>query len=204
MRKIGVTVLLFLLVFTLFLSSAQANGEVLPEEVLYDYEVETESTGKIIDLNLEKEPITREPINLEPISGGGVEADSIIRSTTYYKENVVKYTEWSGFKRVSDNLNTYYTGSTGQIYSDRQATFGTVLSGGYGSLGFSYNKSITSTIGYMLNVPKNSRVYLGYRVLYNVETGTRVTKIGTAIRSRDKYTIKVPMYGEFKLLNAPY
>ncbi len=57
--------------------------------------------------------------------------------------------------------------------------------------------------GYTLNVGANKRVYMGYRVRYEIETGTRecydiVT--GKVIDHND-YTVKTPIYGEYKLIN---
>ncbi len=106
-----------------------------------------------------------------------------------------KTTEWSSFRRISDKISTGSAG--GSISSNRITTFGTVASGSYANLVFSLNKSKRS-MGYTLNVPKNSRVYLGYRVKYNVEKGTRITKTGKAVRDRRPYKIKTPFYGEYK------
>ncbi|WP_129600361.1 hypothetical protein [Anaerophilus nitritogenes] len=117
------------------------------------------------------------------------------------KVNVSTYNEWSPFKRVSDNVVTGSEG--GSISSTKTATFGTSVTGSISGLGISTNSSISSTIGYTLNVGKNKRVYMGYRVYYTVEKGTNeyydiVT--GKVIRS-NKYIVKVPLYGEYKLIN---
>jgi hypothetical protein len=119
----------------------------------------------------------------------------MIRTLNYSKSNVKKTTEWSSFRRISDKISTGSAG--GSISSNRITTFGTVASGSYANLVFSLNKS-KSSMGYTLNVPKNYRVYLGYRMKYNVEKGTRLTKTGKAVRDRTPYKIKTPFYGEYK------
>ncbi|MCR6097686.1 hypothetical protein HXA31_00435 [Salipaludibacillus agaradhaerens] len=120
----------------------------------------------------------------------------MIRTLNYSKSNVKKTTEWSSFRRISDKISTGSEG--GSISSNRITTFGTVASGSYANLGFSLKKSKSSSMGYTLNVSKNYRVYLGYRVKYNVEKGTRITKTGKAVRDRSSYKIKTPIYGEYK------
>ncbi|ODV54468.1 hypothetical protein [Lysinibacillus fusiformis] len=92
----------------------------------------------------------------------------------------------------------------GSITATKSVTFGTDVSGAIDGLGISTSKSITSSIGYTLNADPNKTVYMGYRVYYKVETGTReyydlVT--GKVLKS-NSYTVKVPQYGEFKLINA--
>lgn len=117
------------------------------------------------------------------------------------KKNVRTYNEWSPFKRVSDNIQTGNAG--GSISSNRTVTFGSSVSGSISGLNISTNGSVSSSKGYTLNVDKNKRVYMGYRVYYKVETGINelydiVT--GKVIRS-NSYTVKTPQYGEYKLIN---
>ena len=77
------------------------------------------------------------------------------------------------------------------------------MTGNIGSLGISTNTSISSEIGYTLNVGANRRVYMGYRVYYKVEQGTReLYDIVTGqVISSNSYTVKTPQYGEYKLIN---
>lgn len=117
------------------------------------------------------------------------------------KKNVRTYNEWSPFKRVSDNIHTGNAG--GSISSNKSVTFGCSVSGNINGLYISTNGSVSSSIGYTLNVGKNKRVYMGYRVYYKVEKGINeyydiVT--GKVIRS-NSYTVKTPQYGEYKLIN---
>jgi hypothetical protein len=201
LKKFLVTTLLFLLTFSLFLGSVQANEVEIPveEEVIYEYEIEPEYDP--ITEYVDPEFDDRLPV-VTPGTGIGYQPDSIIRTAKYHKENVKKYNQWSGYRRVSDNMNTYGAEATGRITSDRETTFNTTASGAYGNLGFSFGVSESNKVGYAMNVPKNKRVYLGYKAMYSVETGTRVTTVGGTVRNRQTYTYKKPIYGEYKLLNA--
>lgn len=117
------------------------------------------------------------------------------------KKNVKKSESWSYYKRVSDNVIT--KNNTASIRADKSVTFKTDVSGDIGGLNISVGASKSSAIGYTLNVPKNSRVYLGYRVRYAVETGTnqRIDIVTGKVMSSKKYTVKVPKYGEYKLIS---
>ncbi|KZN95405.1 hypothetical protein [Aeribacillus pallidus] len=118
------------------------------------------------------------------------------------KKNVRISYEWSPYKRVSDNLNTYGS-SGGSLTSNRTVTFKTDVSGSIQGLGISTGASVSSSIGYTLNVPKNRTVYMGYRVYYKVERGTNETYdvvTGKVIRS-NSYTVKTPLYGQYGLVN---
>lgn len=124
-----------------------------------------------------------------------------INDFRYRKVNVSTSYDWSPYKRVSDNLITSDAG--GELSSTKSVTFGTEVTGSISSLGISTSASLTSEIGYTLNVGANKRVYMGYRVRYEIETGTRecydiVT--GKVIDHND-YTVKTPIYGEYKLIN---
>lgn len=128
-------------------------------------------------------------------------APRFINDFRYRKINVTTSYEWSAYKRVSDNLVTDSEG--GSISSTKSVSFGTEVTGNIGSLGISTNTSISSEIGYTLNVGANRRVYMGYRVYYKVEQGTReLYDIVTGqVISSNSYTVKTPQYGEYKLIN---
>ncbi len=119
----------------------------------------------------------------------------------YRKVNVTTSSEWSSYKRVSDNVVTGSEG--GSISANKSVTFGTEVSGSIHDLGISTNASVSSSVGYSLNVPANSRVYLGYRVKYKVEKGTRehYDIVTGKVLDSNKYTVKKPLYGEYKLIN---
>lgn len=124
---------------------------------------------------------------------------NVVNPYRYSKENVKVTYQWSSYKRVSDNMKTGSKG--GSITSNKSAKFTTVVSGGIAGLNFSFG-SKSSSIGYTLHVPANSRKYMAYRVKYRVETGTRVrTDIVTGKKVKNKYTVKNPQHGEYKLLN---
>lgn len=176
-------------VFTMDSKTATAEEVVDLEEVVNSEEVVVDS---------------EEVINSEE----NVEVDSeevtpyFVNDFRYRKVNVKTYNEWSDYKRASDNITTGKGG--GSITATKSVTFGTDVSGAIDGLGISTSKSITSSIGYTLNADPNKTVYMGYRVYYKVETGTReyydlVT--GKVLKS-NSYTVKVPQHGEFKLITA--
>lgn len=118
----------------------------------------------------------------------------------YSKENVRVSNEWSSYRRVSDNLRTGSKG--GSITSNRSVTFSPVISGSISGINVSTGSSKTSSVGYTLNVGANKSVYMGYRVRYEVERGTRVrTDVVTGKKTRNSYTVKRPLYGEYRLLS---
>lgn len=116
------------------------------------------------------------------------------------KRNVRTYYEWSPYKRVSNNM---VTGSSGGSISPSSAvTYSAVISGDINGLGIDVSGSITNSMTYTINVGPNQRVYMGYRAYYKVETGINEyydAVTGRLIRS-SRYTVKVPQYGEYKLL----
>lgn len=87
----------------------------------------------------------------------------------------------------------------GSISANRTATS---ISGSIQGINVGARGSVTSTKGYTLHVGANKRVYLGYRVRYSVEKGTREvyrTSSGK-LHSSNNYTVKRPKYGEFALV----
>lgn len=118
------------------------------------------------------------------------------------KVNVSISYGWSGYRRVSDNISTYGI-SGGSISSTKTTTFGTEVSGDIYGLGISLSGSVSNQIGYTLNVGPNRVVYLGYRVYYKIEKGTRqYYDLATGkVISSNSYTVKFPQYGQYGLLN---
>ncbi len=118
----------------------------------------------------------------------------------YRKTNVKISYQWSGYKRVSDNLKT--TSAGGSISANKGVTFGTEVSGNIYQLGISTGVSLSSEKNYTLNVGANQSVYMGYRVKYKVETGTRemYDMVTGRVISSNKYTVKTPIHGEYALL----
>lgn len=185
MRKITKRLVSFLLaavmIFTLSFSAFAAASDSL---------YVNESDIEIVPDNA----LTGTPDTSEP-------APNFVNDYRYRKVNVTTSHEWSPYKRVSDNIQTGSEG--GSISASKSVTFGTDVSGEIAGLDISTNASISSEVGYTLNVGANKRVYMGYRVYYEVEKGTReyydiVT--GEVIKS-NPYTVKVPQYGEYKLIN---
>ncbi|MGN7283280.1 hypothetical protein ACTHP2_19380 [Bacillus altitudinis] len=117
------------------------------------------------------------------------------------KKYVKKSTGWSKYKRISDNIKTGKAG--GSITANKTVTFGTTSSGDVRGLTFGFNVSKSSAKGYTLNVGPNKRVYMGYRVNYNIEKGENwLIDIATGkVMSKKKYTHKKPRFGEYGLVN---
>lgn len=126
---------------------------------------------------------------------------AFINDYRYRKTNVTTSYEWSPYKRVSDNIITDENG--GSISANKSVTFGTEVTGSIDSLDISKNASITSEVGYTLNVGSNKRVYMGYRARYTVEKGTRECYdiVTGEVISSNSYTVKTPIFGEYKLIN---
>ncbi|HEX6593795.1 MAG TPA: hypothetical protein VF095_04310 [Bacillota bacterium] len=134
-------------------------------------------------------------------TNSGEIAPNFVNPFRHKKEKVKNYYSWSGYKRVSDNIRTGKKG--GSITANRSVTFKTSVTGTIAGLGISTGGSVSSSIGYKLNVGANKRVYLGYRVRYKVEEGINhyydvVT--GKTIWKK-RYVVKRPLYGEYKLIN---
>ncbi len=124
-----------------------------------------------------------------------------IRGFANRKVNVNTHYEWSSYRRVSDNLQTGPAGGT--ISCTKSITFATEFSGNISGIGLSTGASVSTSVGYTLNVGPNKRVYMGYRVYYKVETGTNEfydTLTGEVLTSTP-YMIKIPQYGEYTLFN---
>lgn len=126
---------------------------------------------------------------------------SFVNDYRNVKKNVKKSTSWSSYKRVSDNIATGSKG--GSISATKSVTFNPSVKGNISGLDINVGGSISSTVGYTLNAGSNKRVYMAYRVKYNVETGVnhRVDIVTGKTVSKSNYTVKKPMYGEYKLIN---
>ncbi|WP_181219239.1 hypothetical protein [Bacillus subtilis] len=133
--------------------------------------------------------------------GGAEFTAQFVNDFRNVKMNVKTYKSWSSFKRVSDNIATGSKG--GSITANKTVTFTTTVSGSISGLGISTAGSVASSKGYTLNVGANKRVYMAYRVRYNVEEGYNCRKdivTGKCV-SKKKYVVKKPMYGEYALKN---
>ena len=113
------------------------------------------------------------------------------------KENVRRYKEKGTPYRVSDNLN----GNAGDvIHSSRSETVNVQVSGDIQGLNFNLSQKISSGVGYQMKLPSKGSYYMVYTAVYQVETGTKVSKTVTGtVLSRKNYTVKTPLYGEFSL-----
>lgn len=135
------------------------------------------------------------------INNGDEVAPAFINDFRYRKKNVTKSTAWSSYARISDVAQA--NGSGGYISATVKKTYGVVVTGAISGLGFDTSITKSSAIGYTLNLDPYQRAYMGYRVKYSVEKGTReyydITN-GNVISS-NSYTVKTPTMGEYKLIN---
>ncbi|OLQ56973.1 hypothetical protein BHT94_04715 [Bacillus licheniformis] len=172
------------------------NGDVLAAEKGADKPV------IIKDVESEVQTVfANESTELTSNSGDGEFTAQFVNDFRNVKMNVKTYKSWSSFKRVSDNIATGSKG--GSITANKTVTFTTTVSGTISGLGISTAGSVASSKGYTLNVGANKRVYMAYRVRYNVEEGYNCRKdivTGKCV-SKKKYVVKKPMYGEYALKN---
>lgn len=124
---------------------------------------------------------------------------------SYRKVNVTTTYEWSGYYRVSDNIYTSSAG--GSISCNQSRSFGASISGDVSFINVSASGSVSSSIGYALHVGPYQQVYMGYRVMYKVERGTRekycsaIGCEGSPPVESNNYIAKSPQYGEYALIN---
>ncbi|WP_100066004.1 hypothetical protein [Miniphocaeibacter massiliensis] len=120
------------------------------------------------------------------------------------KINVKKYTEYGSWKRVSKNLTVAREGEVGTISVSDEISISMSVTGSVAGLSIGSNVTQKSKVGYSLSTKNKGTWYIGFRVKYNVETGTRRVRSGWSglVRSTNKYTVKIPIKGsgEYKLL----
>lgn len=148
-----------------------------------------------------------ESINSEP-SGNELRSSSLQEELGYEprigfnistrKTNVRTRYEWSGYHRVSDTIRTGPKG--GSISTTKSLSFGGSVKGNIQGLDVSINGTVSSSVGYTLHVGGNQTAYIGYRVLYLVEEGTRVVRDGSGVISQNTYIARKPIRGEYALL----
>lgn len=127
--------------------------------------------------------------------------NSVTRSQfAYRKKDVETYEEWSPYKRVSDNICP--DGPGGTISSSWTVTFKTEVSGAISGIDVIGGGSITSTKNYTLPVDEGKCGYMAFRVKYSVEEGTReqYDMVTNKVINTNKYKVKVPQYGSYKIL----
>lgn len=179
----------FILGLTLILSCLSLNSVVKAE----DYKIVNEK-----DIILDNETITKASENNLPIETN-VYGKTRAYGTYARKSNVRVRNEWSGYRAVSHTVKASSAGAS--ISTDRTTSFGTSISGDISKLNIGTNASVSSTIGYTLNIPANKTAYLGFRVLYRVETGTRTEYLYDGkVYKKSNYTVKTPIRGEYALI----
>lgn len=127
-------------------------------------------------------------------------SNRMVNTIRYRKKNVKNTSEWSGYRRISNNLKTGSKG--GSISSTTATTFKTDVSGNISGINVSLGGSKSSSKGYTLNVGANQNVYMGFRVRYAVESGIREKYDFTTgkVYERNSYKVRKPQYGEYALI----
>lgn len=122
---------------------------------------------------------------------------------TIYKKNVRTTSEWGSFKRVGNNM-TVRKGENHTFTVTQKVTFSTSVTGTIDGLGISTSSSVSSEIGYNLSTSNPGTWYLAFRPKYKVEKGTRVYVSGVDSTKviENSYTVKKPIYGEYKLIKV--
>ncbi|PRR95134.1 hypothetical protein C6W20_18755 [Bacillus sp. NMCN6] len=177
------SIVVLVTMFTLLLSTAFSEGV---------HAEEAKSPSRVS--NVDPAEIYADPVE-------GTIKPEFIMDFRNIKKNVKKSTGWSKYKRISDNIKTGKAG--GSITANKTVTFGTTSSGDIRGLTFGFNVSKSSAKGYTLNVGPNKRVYMGYRVNYNIEKGENwlVDIVTGKVMDKTKYTHKKPRFGEYGLIN---
>lgn len=124
----------------------------------------------------------------------------------YEYEESDSYTEEGRAFRVSDTLSTGSDG--GRITVSESETVGTswgtsleysikkVIKAG---MSFDYNKSLTTEVGYSLNVGSNRDAYIVAIPVYNVSVGKLYTYHGQRLEDTEKIKVKSPDHFKYKL-----
>lgn len=173
--------------------NAFANDEIMAsnsDEIIT--EISTNNDDDYTDRNAESNSQDSANLNLKE--------ENI--NPTYYAPprvrvlNVRSYETWGPAVRVSNSLT-----GPGSISCSITKTFGVSTSGSVGGvgaeLGVNMHATISSSIGYTLNVPSGYTGYMAFRARYKVITGIRESyDPGTGkIYERNNFTIKQPIYG---------
>lgn len=182
--------LMLLILLTLGLNTNAYAMTNEPVNMVNEWEVEILSDdyfNKTTNLNND---------NITPLGG-----DSMLY-TDKFEANISTSEYWSGYARVSDNLVTGSSG--GSITSTSSKTFeGSVTWSPSKPSGISISAgaSKSSSIGYELDVPPHSRVYMGYRVRYK-KTVDKITRTWVNGKVEIFYaTTNKTLYGEYALIN---
>lgn len=139
--------------------------------------------------------------HISPISGGKeITPNEPIVTYTYRKSNVSTYNIWSPYQRVSESMGGGLLGA--EITATKSLTYNVEVNGSISGLGYSLGKAITTQLGYSGKVPPNKVGYMGHKMYYKVETGTRqkIHGISGRVVEENYYTIRTPQYGQFDIL----
>lgn len=112
---------------------------------------------------------------------------------------------WGAPVRVSENIDTTNSNSSGgSISCNKSVTYKGSVSGDVFGIKVDFGGSISSSVGYTLNVKPNSIVYMTFKVQYAVEEGTRekFDTITQKVVATNSYRVKKPVTGTYALANA--
>lgn len=184
-----------ILTSTLLLSglspSNNANATIISDNVAYDGEVEFNDNPNIVDLTgPEEDVVFIEEEAIEPTPINRVIEMNTIKN---FKKNVKKYTKWSKYRHVSKTFGPNPRDS--KVHTEKSTVFKAETSGIIKGLGLSLGGEVTTKVGLTTTLPAKKVGYLGIKVKYKVETGTRIVKdmLTNKIISQNKYTIKTPI-----------
>lgn len=194
-----------ILTSTLLLSglspSNNANATIISDNVAYEGEVEFNDNPDIVDLTGPEEDVVfieEEAIEPTPPGDGFIEPTPINRviemnTIKTFKKNVKKYTKWSKYRHVSKTFGPNPRDS--KVHTEKSTVFKAETSGIIKGLGLSLGGEVTTKVGLTTTLPAKKVGYLGIKVKYKVETGTRIVKdmLTNKIISQSKYTIKTPI-----------
>lgn len=203
MKKVKVISPLILsgtLLFSGVYSVPNANATIISDNIVYEGDVEFNDNPNIVDLTGPEEDVVfidNEFIEPTP-SDDFVEPKPVNRvidmnTIKTYKQNVKKYKQWSKYRHVSQNYGPNIKNTV--ITADRTTVFKAETSGIIKGLGLSLGGEVRTSTTVKQTLPPKKVGYLGIKVQYKVETGTRIVKdmLTNKIISKNKYTIKTPI-----------
>lgn len=134
-----------------------------------------------------------------------IKADGQVRDVDDYRmrlsfENVMEYTEYGHYERVSDNVDGYPGDSVSCTYS---ITYSVEISGNTDGAFFKGISDKSTAYGYTLRLQSKGSFYMACRPVYTVKEGDRVVRTadGTEV-GRNHYVVKIPQYLEYTLIRA--
>lgn len=138
---------------------------------------------------------------IEIINNGDDIAPAFVNDFRFRKKNVQKYNSWSGFSKVSSTLTT--KDESAKLGVSIKKTYGVSITGAISGLNINTSVTLSTDTTCEFDVKPYRSVYIGHRVLYAVEKGTRECYDVTngKVVSSNAYTVKTPIDDEYRLIN---